>query len=150
MTAKKLICIMIALLLVLASAVAFVACKNSDGDKQEEKSDSEDHGELYKSDTELGSGSVTVFVDVVAYGKKVTFTVRTDKKTLGEALLEHGLIEGSVEAYGLYVKKVNGVLADYDIDQTYWNFSKDGKMMPVGVDKAEIANGEHYEFTRTK
>ncbi len=104
----------------------------------------------YLSDKEFGKGDTTVTLKVEAEGQSVTFTIHTDKKTLGEALLEHELIAGEQGPYGLYVKTVNGILADYDEDQTYWNFTKNGEMMMVGVDGAEIADGECYELTRTK
>ena len=104
----------------------------------------------YTADKEFGKGAKTVTVLVTAEEQSLTFTLHTDKKTLGEVLLEHGLIEGEEGAFGLYVKKVNGILADYDVDQTYWSFTKGGELMMVGVDSAEIADGEQYELTKTK
>ena len=69
---------------------------------------------VYTEDTELGDGEKTVFVEVVAEEKSITFTIHSNKETLGEALMEHNLLEGENGAYGLYVKKVNGITADYD------------------------------------
>ena len=100
----------------------------------------------YRKDTELGKGSKTVVVEVVAGENSLEFTIHTDKATLADALLEHKLIEGENSEYGLYVKKVNGILADYDVDQTYWELCKNGEMMTVGVSSAKIADGEHYEL----
>ena len=60
-------------------------------------------------------------------GNETAFEVSTDKETVGEALLDAKLIEGEEGAYGLYVKKVNGIVADYDVDQTYWAFYVDGE-----------------------
>ena len=105
---------------------------------------------IYKEDTELGNGQKTVLVDVVTPDKKVTFTIHSDKKTLGEALIDHKLIEGEQGAYGLYVKKVNGILADYDINQTYWGLNKNGESMMTGVDQEEFSDGGHYELVYTK
>lgn len=104
----------------------------------------------YKEDTELGEGAVTVKLEVKAEDKSVTFTVHTDKTTLGDALLEHSLIAGDEGEYGLYVKAVNGMTADFDVDQSYWALYKDGEMMNTGVDGATIADGEHYELVYTK
>ena len=103
----------------------------------------------YQTDTELGEGSKTVKVEVKAEDRTVTFTIHTDKETLGDALLEHSIISGEEGAYGLYVKFVNGIEADYEKDGTYWGFYKNGEMMLVGVDGATIADGEHYELTYT-
>ena len=103
----------------------------------------------YLEDTTFGSGKTTVRIEVKAGEQSVTFTIKTDKTTLGEAMLEHGLISGDEGPYGLYLKTVNGILADYDVDQSYWGFFKNGEMMMVGVDGAEIADGEHYELVYT-
>ena len=100
----------------------------------------------YLSDTELGEGAKTVVVSVKAGENEISFTLHTDKTYLAEALLEHELIEGDESEFGLYVKKVNGILADYDVDKTYWGFYKNGEMMMTGVSAAEIADGEHYEL----
>lgn len=102
----------------------------------------------YRRDMELGEGAKTVEVEVKAEDQSITFTIHTDKETLGAALLEHELISGEESAFGLYVKFVNGIEADYDKDGTYWAFYKNGEMMMVGVDGAVIADGEHYELVK--
>ncbi|MBQ3228799.1 MAG: DUF4430 domain-containing protein [Clostridia bacterium] len=104
----------------------------------------------YLSDAEFGEGAKTVKVKVIAEDKSVTFTVKTDAATLGEALLAHGLIAGDEGQYGLYIKYVNGIRADYDLDKRYWNFTKNGEYMMTGADMTEIADGECYEFTYAK
>lgn len=104
----------------------------------------------YTKDTTFGKGATTVMVEVKVEEQSVTFTIKTDKTTLGAALLEHDLIAGDESEYGLYVKVVNGITADYDVDQSYWAFTKNGEMMMTGVDGATIADGEHYELVYTK
>ena len=104
----------------------------------------------YRKDMTFGKGETTVQLEVKVEDQSVTFTVKTDKDTLGEALLEHGLIEGDEGAYGLYVKKVNGIRADYELDGAYWGLYKNGEMCMTGVDSTEIADGEHYEFVYSK
>lgn len=104
----------------------------------------------YTEDTELGKGSKTVKVVVEAEEKKITFTIHTDETILGDALLAHELVEGEDGDFGLYIKKVNGMLADYDVDQTYWGFYQNGEYMMTGVDTTEFADGDQYELVRTK
>ena len=104
----------------------------------------------YLEDTTLGEGKTTVKVEVKAGEHSVTFTIRTDRTILGDALTDHNLIEGENGAYGLYVKKVNGITADYDVDQSYWGFYKNGEYMMTGVDTTTIADGEHYELVYEK
>ena len=105
---------------------------------------------VYTEDAEFGTGKNTISVEVKAEDKSVTFTINTDKKTVGEALVEHDLIAGEKGAYGMYIKVVNGITADYDKTQTYWSFSKNGEYMTTGVDDTELADGEHYELVYTK
>ena len=74
------------------------------------------------------------------------FKIKTEEKTVGAALLGVGLIEGENSEYGLYVKKVNGITADYDTDGTYWAFYINGQYATSGVDKTDIEPGASYEF----
>lgn len=128
------------LLLALLMCFSFASCKSAEAWETE----------VYDADTELGEGEKTVTVKVLTETSEITFVIHTDAKTLGEALLAHKLVAGEDGAYGLYIKRVNGVLADYEVDGHYWNFTKNGELMLVGVDSAEIADGEQYELTRTK
>ena len=105
---------------------------------------------LYTEDAEIGSGAKALTVKVIAEEKSVVLTMHTDKDTLGDALTEYELISGEQGAYGLYVKSVNGIYADYNITKSYWSVNKDGEYMTVGVDSAQISGGETYEFIYTK
>lgn len=104
----------------------------------------------YLQDTEFGEGAKTVTVEVKVEEQTVTFTINTDKKTVGEALVENKLVEGDQGAYGLYVKKVNGITADYDIDQSYWAFYINGEMAMTGVDSTDIDENAIYRLEYTK
>ena len=104
----------------------------------------------YVNDMTFGEGKTTIYVDVVVDGKSVTFTLRTDAETLGDALVGEKLVEGEIKQYGLYIKKVNGMTADYDTDGSWWNISKDGKDLMTGADGEKIADGAHYALTRVK
>ena len=54
--------------------------------------------------------------------------------------------EGEDGQYGLYVKTVNGITADYDVDGTYWAFYINGEYAMSGVDVTDIAAGSTYAF----
>ena len=86
------------------------------------------------------------FIVVDKNGNETTFNISTDKATVGEALLAEGLIEGEPGAYGLYVKKVNGIVADYNVDQTYWAFYINGEYAFTGVDATPVEEGATYSF----
>ena len=105
---------------------------------------------LYSENTELGAGDKSLVLEVVAQDKAVTLVIKTDKDNLEEALLEHRLISGEKGPYGMYVKFVNGMEADYDKNQTYWSLTKNSEYMMTGVTDTKIEDGEKYEFTYMK
>ncbi len=105
---------------------------------------------IYVEDKEFGEGEKSFFLEVKTDEKSVTFTVNTDAENLEDALVEHKLIDGDKGPYGLYVKKVNGITADYDIDQSYWSLSENNNPLQTGASGVEISGGEHFEFTYTK
>ncbi len=105
---------------------------------------------LFTEDAELGSGTKTQTVAVEAGDTTVTFIVHTDKDTVGDALLEHDLIAGDESDYGLYVKAVNGITADYDVDQSYWAFYIGDEYAMTGVDATAVEEGVAYRLVYTK
>ncbi len=129
------------LLLVLAAIFTLAAC--ADVDKTGAWNTA-----VYDRNTELGEGAKTITVKVVADGQELTFTIHTDKENLEDALVEHSLISGTEGAFGLYIKAVNGIIADYDTDKTYWAITKNGEDT-LGAKSTLIADGEQYELTRT-
>ncbi len=163
---KKLFTAMILSALFILMSVVFIACNNTDlpnvsktgteaSNTQTQAFGKSDLSEiwssaLYKEDTILGDGVKTVKVEVKAGDNSVTFTIRTNKDYLKDALLEHNLIEGEESAYGMLIQKVNGITADYDVDKAYWGFYKDGALMNTGADAADINGNGHYEFVYTK
>ena len=133
---KKLLSLMLCLVLIAATALMATAC---DLFKNEEITTPQE--------TEQPAQKKNfTFIVVDKDGKETSFSVSTDKSTVGDALLAEGLIEGEEGAYGLYVKKVNGILADYDVDQTYWAFYINGEYAMSGVDSTPIEEGATYSF----
>lgn len=129
------------LLLSLLAVSALVACADIDRTGAWETA-------VYDRDTELGEGSKTVTVKVIAEEQSLTFTLHTDKENLEDALLEHDLVGGDESQYGLYIKTVNGIVADYDADASYWAITKNGEST-LGAAATLIADGECYELTKT-
>ena len=138
-TFKSTISFILAIVLVLS----FVACNKVDATGLWENA-------TYLNDTELGEGNKTLTIEVKVEDQSVVFTIHTDKDTVGAALIEHDLIAGDEGAYGLYVKVVNGITADYDIDQSYWAFYIDGEMAMTGVDGTDITEGTAYQLVYAK
>lgn len=97
--------------------------------------------------TVLGNGNTKFNFTVTDLdGKETSFEINTDKTTVGDALLEQGLIAGEDGPYGLYVKTVNGITVDYDTDGKYWAFYVNGEYATSGVDTTNVVSGETYSF----
>ena len=97
--------------------------------------------------TVLGEGSVQFALTVADRdGSETNFEIHTDKETVGEALSELGLIDGEEGAYGLYVKTVNGITADYDKDGVYWAFYVNGEYASSGIDLTPVEDGASYSL----
>ena len=141
---KKVFGVMLCGILMVALCLMLVSCGQAEEGKEIWDS------AVYTEDMEFGQGEKTLYVEVKAEDKAITFTVHTDKDTVGDALTEHGLISGEQGAYGLYIKVVNGITADYSRDQSYWSFSKNGTPMMTGVDGEKFSDGEYYELVYTQ
>ena len=145
---KKLLSLFLCVVLIAAMALLTTACDNYILDLlgYGQATDAEETT-LGENPEKAPQGKKTfTFIVVDKDGAETTFTISTDKKTVGDALLEEGLIEGEDGAYGLYVKKVNGILADYEVNQTYWAFYINGEYAMSGVDATDIVEGATYSF----
>lgn len=99
----------------------------------------------------VGEGQTTFdFTVTHKDGKQKQFEVATDKKTVGEALLDAELISGDAGDYGLYVKTVDGETLDFETDGYYWSFLIGGEYAQTGVDMTDIEDGKTYEFKAEK
>lgn len=134
---KKLLALLLALVLVFS----LVGCKKDDDVSNEDP--------VYTEDCEIGEGKNTYYLHVVADDMDITLTVSTDETNLGKSLRETKIVKGDETDYGLYIKKVNGVRADYEKDGAYWAFYIDGEVSMTGVDGVEIVEGETYELIYT-
>lgn len=95
----------------------------------------------------LGEGqTIFDFVVVDKDGKETVFEIHTDKTIVGDALQELGLIDGEESTYGLFIKSVNGIVADYDVDKTYWAFYVNDEYAMSGVDATGIETGATYSL----
>jgi hypothetical protein len=130
----KFLALALAVLMMLAS---FTACgtanTNSDVDS------------LNNSEVE----SITITVKVISADKsEKTFTIETNRKYLGDALYDEGLVNEEEHKSGFYTY-INGVRADYTADKSWWCFTKGGETVMVGANELEIADGDQFEITNT-
>lgn len=131
---NKLFASVLCMVLIVAMALSMTACTNNNASD-----------DANAEQVQVASKSFT-FEVVDKDGNTETFNITTDKTTVGEALLEEGLIAGENGQYGLYVTEVNGIVADYNVDGTYWAFYVDGAYASSGVDTTDIVDGSTYSF----
>lgn len=104
---------------------------------------------VYESGSVIGEGEKHIYVtatDSVNQELIGTFEFYTDAENIGDALLEYGFISGDNDAYGLYVKMVNGVKAEYETDGTYWAFYVNGDLATTGVSSTPVEDEMSYMF----
>lgn len=130
---SKVVLSVLSLVLIVAMALTFSACGNDSNVNEEPKAE--------KS---------FVFKVVDLDGSEKSFDIKTDAKTVGDALVAEELISGTESEYGLMVDTVNGIKYDYNADGAYWAFYIDGEYAMTGVDATDIVDGTTYSFVATK
>lgn len=147
---RKLLSVIGVLVLIAAMALNFTGC-GSNSTPDAPPADTTESTQ--PADTAEGTEvtGITLNLTVVDLeGNETPFSIVTDKEFVGEVLLEEGIITGEMGPYGMYIKTVNGILADYDVDQTYWAFYVDGEYALSGVDTTPIEAGRVYSLVLTK
>lgn len=120
--------------IVLTSVLTFSGCTK----------DGENPPSASQSSTEAPKERSFKLIVRLKDGSETTFDIKSTRTFVGDALFDEGLVEGEEGQYGLYVKKVNGVEADYDKNGTYWAFYINGEYAITGVDKTKITDGATY------
>ena len=161
---KKSLSFIFCMMLVVAMALFTSGCngKKTEAPKTQVQEESvkttesvENRTEENTADTDNDSAGVTIlgegetkflFTVVDKDGMENAFEIYTNEKIVGDALLKLEMISGEEGAYGLYVKSVNGIVADYDADGTYWAFYINGEYAMSGVDTTTIEEGASYMF----
>ena len=138
---SKVVLSILALVLIVAMALSFTACGNNDGNTT--TTTTQASGESKK---ELSFTFKVVDLD----GNEKSFDIKTDAKTVGDALVAEKLISGTESEYGLMVDTVNGIKYDYNADGAYWAFYVNGEYAMSGVDTTDIVDGTTYSFVATK
>ena len=130
-----------AIAIILSIAFVFCGCTGENGTETTTSDAS-----VSVDSTDSGYEKSFVFEVVDADGNKTQKTIETDGEYVGEVLQRLGLINGEQGDYGIYIKEVNGITADYDVDGTYWAFYVNDVMSMTGADMTPIVDGEVYSF----
>lgn len=151
---RKLLSVIGVLVLIAAMALNFTGCGSKstpDAPPADTAGTTPIPADTTESTQPVEVNGITLNLTVVDLeGNETPFSIVTDKEFVGEVLLEEGIITGEMGPYGMYIKTVNGILADYDVDQTYWAFYVDGEYALSGVDTTPIEAGRVYSLVLTK
>lgn len=139
--------------------VTFTACTQMEVSSSTSETDSSTVSEtdasvteeptVYESGSVIGQGEKHIYVtatDSVNQELIGTFEFYTDAENIGDALMEYGFISGDDSDYGLYVKVVNGVKAEYETNGTYWAFYVNGDLATTGVSSTPVEDEMSYMF----
>ncbi len=146
---QKLLSLILSTMLIVAMAFCMTGCN---GNVESDPLTGTETDKTTEMDTQSGpvivgeGNTVFTFTVVDEDGNEKIYEVHTDKDIVGDALLELELIAGDDAEYGLYVKTVDGITVDYDVDGKYWAFYINGEYAVSGVDTTPITEGEEYSF----
>lgn len=96
------------------------------------------------------SGLKSVTVEVVHSDKSErNFLFQTSKEYLGDLLVSEGLIKGDPGPYGLYITEVDGEVADYSKNKSYWALFEGDTYATQGADTTPLTDGAHFSLVYT-
>ncbi|MBQ4323611.1 MAG: DUF4430 domain-containing protein [Clostridia bacterium] len=137
---KKTLRILALLLALILTTFAFAACGTGETEAPQTN-----------TDNSSVATKITITVEVVDdKGESTKFTIETAEEFLRGALEQEKLVEGEDGPYGLYIKKVNGISADYNTDGAYWQVFEGETAAMTGVEKIKLKDGGLYKLVYTK
>ena len=125
----KLVSILVCIVLVAAMALCITGCDKKPQEDAVEKS--------------------FTFLVVDPEGKETSFQITTSKSTVGEALMDEGLISGEEGPYGLTISTVDGETADWNADQSYWALFIGEDYATTGADSTPVKDGDTFKLVYT-
>ena len=155
---QKLLCLVLVVLLA-AAVLTCTGCSKQEqpggaspdldtGDKDATKGD--DAPVPSNNEIQVGEGDILFYFEATdKEGATSRFAVHTNAATVGDALTENKLIDGTPSEYGLYVTTVNGETLDWDTDGMYWAFYENGEYASTGVDSTAVVEGATYAMVAT-
>ena len=94
-------------------------------------------------------GSKEITIEVVNQAKESTiYEVHTDAEYLQQAMEEaEGLeFEGYDSEYGSTTTSVNGEVADFNVDASYWSFYVNGEYCNYGISSQPVEDGDAFQI----
>ena len=107
-----------------------------------------------KPKTQEGAKAVELTV-IDDKGDAKTYKFKTDEAYLYDALkpiIDKGdlTIDAEESTYGLYIKGVNGLTADFEKDGAYWAIYVNGEYGQFGIESQPVADGDTFSLKYEK
>ena len=130
-------------LALLTLPMLLTACGNENADAASDASSAAVSSAA--SETPEKTVSVTLTVKNAA-GEETSYPVTVaEGSNLAAAMKEAGILQDDGIKDGM-VYTINGELADYSVDQSYWAFYQDGEYMMTGAEDTILTAGATYSF----
>jgi len=98
------------------------------------------------------TGEKNITIEVVNKAAESTvYELSTDAEYLRQAMDEaEGLTyEGTESEYGLMISTINGEMADYSVDASYWSFYVNDEYCNYGIDTQPVMDGDAFKIVYT-
>ena len=98
------------------------------------------------------AGEKNITIEVINKLQESTvYQVNTDAEFLREAMDEaKGLTYvGEEGPYGLAISEINGEVADFTVDASYWAFYVNGDYCNYGIDQQPVKDGDAFQIIYT-
>ena len=98
----------------------------------------------------LGKGATSFTLKITDNnGTTKTFTIKTDEKTVGDALIHKDVNLIPADQKGFF-STLNGITADWEVDEGWWGFYIDGNLADAGAFDTNIEKDAVYSFKYEK
>ncbi|MCL2096949.1 MAG: hypothetical protein FWH10_08610, partial [Oscillospiraceae bacterium] len=128
---RKILAFILCIALIAVSAAILYSC----GDDKSE----DDNQNI------LGEGALSFTLNITdGQGNIKSYIIKTDKTTLGDALVEVGLTDDS-----LFIATLDGITADWDTDESWWKIAVNGEDAAAGAFDIDLESEAVYSFVYT-
>ena len=100
---------------------------------------------IFGAKPQAGAKEITIEV-INSADESTVYELNTDAEYLRQAMDEaEGLTyDGTEGEYGIMISTVNGEVADYNVDGSYWSFYVNGEYCNYGIDTQPVADGDAF------
>lgn len=98
-------------------------------------------------------GSKSITIEVINKAQESTmYEVQTDAEFFQQAMDEAEGLEyvGKDSSYGIMMEEVNGDVADYEADGSWWRVTVNGADCNYGVSEQPVEDGDAFQIIYTK